>query len=254
MVALVIQNFFYFLFTNHGTWYKVNNTIYSLPLDLGCQFLVGSSILLLMVVQQRDAILVFPQETMSTHLSTLSWGLVPSIYQIICSVLLMGHITYFMYLKVLYSMPNIVSGIEQKQNLKQKLFMTIKGYTSAARLPAWSWILPVRTRVEFGFCIFIVPPTSTSLSSCYLCLKNGSVFCGVFPVFLYHTLLSAVHVVELEKRRSIFYCPGPALILGSPQLHLGLRGRAFSASLPLFPLATKLPGICGGPSVGPLPQ
>ena len=66
MVALVIQNFFYFLFTNHGTWYKVNNTIYSLPLDLGCQFLVGSSILLLMVVQQLVAILVLSQEKMST--------------------------------------------------------------------------------------------------------------------------------------------------------------------------------------------
>lgn len=94
--------------------------------------------------------------------------------------------------------------------------MTVKGHTSAARLPIWSWILPVRTQVEFGFCIFIVPPTSTSCSSCYLCLKNGSAFCGFFPVFLYHTLLSAVHLVELEKRRSIFYCPGPALILGSP--------------------------------------
>ena len=65
-----------------------------------------------MVVQQRGAILVFPQETTSTRHSTLSWGLVPSIYQIICSVLLMGHITYFVYLIILYSMPNIVSGIE----------------------------------------------------------------------------------------------------------------------------------------------
>ena len=42
----------------------------SLPLDLGCLFLVGSNISLLMVVQQRVVILEFSQEKMSTCPST----------------------------------------------------------------------------------------------------------------------------------------------------------------------------------------
>ena len=65
------MEFLNFLLTNHGTRYKVNNTIYSLSLDLGCPFLVGSSILLLMVVQQLVAILVLSQEEMSMLPSTL---------------------------------------------------------------------------------------------------------------------------------------------------------------------------------------
>ena len=65
------MEFLNFLLTNHGTWYKVNNTIYSLSLDLGCPCLVGSSILLLMVVQQLVAILVLSQEEMSMLPSTL---------------------------------------------------------------------------------------------------------------------------------------------------------------------------------------
>ena len=42
-----------------------------LPLDIGCIFLVGSGILLLMIVQQLVAILEFSQEKMSTHPSIL---------------------------------------------------------------------------------------------------------------------------------------------------------------------------------------
>ena len=41
-----------------------------LPLDMGCLFLVGSNILLLMVVQQRVLILEFSQKKMSTRPST----------------------------------------------------------------------------------------------------------------------------------------------------------------------------------------
>ena len=45
-----------------------------LPLDVGCLFLVGPNILLLMDVQQWVEILGFSQEKMSTHPSTLpSW-------------------------------------------------------------------------------------------------------------------------------------------------------------------------------------
>ena len=41
-----------------------------LPLDMGCLFLVGSNILLLMVVQQQVLILEFSQKKMSTCPST----------------------------------------------------------------------------------------------------------------------------------------------------------------------------------------
>ena len=45
-----------------------------MPLDVDFLYLVGSNILLLMVVQQRVAILEFSQEKMSTCLSILpSW-------------------------------------------------------------------------------------------------------------------------------------------------------------------------------------
>lgn len=43
-----------------------------LSLDKGYLLFLGSNVLLLMVVQQQDAILVFPQETKSTRHSTLS--------------------------------------------------------------------------------------------------------------------------------------------------------------------------------------
>ena len=100
-----------------------------------------------------------------------------------------------------------------QQSLKQKVFMTVNGHTSAARLLIGSQIILVRTGVGFGFCIFIVPPTSNFPSSCYLCLKSGPGLVGlfVFSVFLYHTLLSAVLAVELEKRRNI------SIVLVQPQ-------------------------------------
>ena len=42
-----------------------------LPVDMGYLFLVGSNIFLLMIIQQLAEILVFPQEKMSAHPSTL---------------------------------------------------------------------------------------------------------------------------------------------------------------------------------------